>query len=80
MSQVPIKNNILYGAISIGALALFAIRKHMNGGKCDIVKDLKGKVAVVTGANSGIGKETAKGLAKLGCHVIIGARDIQRNE
>jgi len=52
----------------------------MNGGKCDIVKDLKGKVAVVTGANSGIGKETAKGLAKLGCHVIIGARDIQRNE
>lgn len=36
------------------------------------------KVALVTGANKGIGKETARQLAKLGYAVFIGARDMQR--
>lgn len=34
--------------------------------------DLQGKVAVVTGAGSGIGKATAKVLAEAGCRVVIG--------
>jgi NAD(P)-dependent dehydrogenase (short-subunit alcohol dehydrogenase family) len=36
---------------------------------------LEGRVAVVTGANSGIGKETAVELAGMGAHVIIAARN-----
>jgi NAD(P)-dependent dehydrogenase (short-subunit alcohol dehydrogenase family) len=41
---------------------------------------MSGKVAVVTGATGGIGKEIARGLVRLGAHVVIGARDPQRGE
>ena len=37
--------------------------------------DLAGKVAVVTGGNSGIGKEAAVGIARQGAHVVIAARN-----
>ena len=37
--------------------------------------DLNGKTAIITGGNSGIGKETALALVSQGCEVIIGARD-----
>lgn len=36
---------------------------------------LEGKTALVTGANSGIGKETARALYVAGCNVIIGCRN-----
>jgi retinol dehydrogenase-12 len=39
------------------------------------VTDLAGQVAVITGGNSGIGKETAAELAGLGAHVIVAARN-----
>ncbi|HEY8786153.1 MAG TPA: SDR family NAD(P)-dependent oxidoreductase, partial [Candidatus Limnocylindria bacterium] len=39
-----------------------------------------GKVAVVTGATGGIGKEIARGLARAGMTVVIGARSIERGE
>lgn len=41
--------------------------------------DLTGKYAVVTGGNSGIGKETVLELIKLNCNVIIGARDKRKS-
>jgi NAD(P)-dependent dehydrogenase (short-subunit alcohol dehydrogenase family) len=37
-----------------------------------------GKVAFITGANKGIGLETARGLGKLGVAVVIGSRDEAR--
>lgn len=40
--------------------------------------DLTGRTAVVTGANAGIGKETAIGLARLGATVVMTARDRAR--
>lgn len=36
--------------------------------------DMNGKVALVTGASSGIGRETAKAFAARGCRVVLGAR------
>jgi NAD(P)-dependent dehydrogenase (short-subunit alcohol dehydrogenase family) len=41
---------------------------------------MNGKVAVVTGATGGIGKEIARGLVRLGAHVVIGARDLRRGQ
>ena len=45
-----------------------------SGGKPDGF--LKGKVAVITGGNSGIGLETCKALSNAGCRVIMGSRSI----
>ncbi len=38
--------------------------------------DLSGKIAIVTGGNTGIGLETTKALVEAGATVIVGARDL----
>jgi len=40
--------------------------------------DLTGKIAIVTGGNTGIGLETVKTLSKAGATVIVPARDIEK--
>ena len=47
---------------------------------CRIKKDLHGKVAVITGGNAGLGKETINELIKRGCRVIFGARSVDKNK
>ena len=42
--------------------------------------DGKGKVAIVTGAFTGIGRETAKVLASRGCEVVLAGRGKERGE
>ncbi len=39
-----------------------------------------GRVAVITGANSGIGKETAVGLAAMGMTTVLACRDLEKAE
>ena len=40
--------------------------------------DLSGKVCIVTGASSGIGKETAKALYAMGAHVVMACRSEEK--
>lgn len=42
------------------------------------IGDLTGRIALVTGANSGIGYETAQALAAHGAHVILACRDDEK--
>ncbi|KAM9202626.1 retinol dehydrogenase 11 [Dugong dugon] len=56
------------------------IRKMLTSGVCTSTVQLPGKVAVVTGANTGIGKETAKELAQRGARVYLACRDVQKGE
>jgi len=43
-------------------------------------KDLSGTVAVVTGASSGVGYETARAMARHGCRVVLACRSEERAE
>lgn len=67
--------------LSLGVIGLTALaygKSHFNGGVCKIEKNLSGKIVVITGANTGIGKETARSLAKMKATVIFACRDEKR--
>ena len=44
------------------------------------IPDQSGKIAIVTGANSGIGFEAAKALAAKGAHVVMACRNMEKGE
>jgi len=44
------------------------------------IPDLAGKTVIVTGANTGLGKETAKAIAKKNATVILAVRNIEKGE
>ena len=41
---------------------------------------IQGKTCMITGANAGIGKETAKKIAALGAHLIMVCRNPEKGE
>jgi NAD(P)-dependent dehydrogenase (short-subunit alcohol dehydrogenase family) len=44
------------------------------------IPDQSGRTAVITGANTGLGYETAKALAAKGAHVVLAVRNLQKGE
>ncbi|KAH8252494.1 hypothetical protein KR032_000257 [Drosophila birchii] len=63
----------------LGIIAL-CVRLYMQGGKFRKQTDETGKVAIVTGGNTGLGKETVMELARRGATVYMACRDKEKGE
>lgn len=63
----------------IVVFTLYVVRQWAKGGVCKANRDIRGKIILVTGGNSGIGRPTVEELAKRGAIVIFGARDKKKS-
>ena len=76
------KDSALVRTVVVGGLVVSLgyglYRRWVCGNVCTSKASLTGKVAVVTGANSGIGLEAAVGLADRGARVILACRSEEK--
>jgi NAD(P)-dependent dehydrogenase (short-subunit alcohol dehydrogenase family) len=70
----------LFGGALASFISLYLLRQFMAGAVCKSKARLDGKTVIITGANSGIGLETAVDLAKRNARVILACRSVERGE
>ncbi|XP_072360370.1 retinol dehydrogenase 13-like isoform X2 [Scyliorhinus torazame] len=56
------------------------VKDYASGGTCPSKATVSGKTIIITGANTGIGKETARELARRGGRIIMACRDMEKCE
>ena len=65
-------------AAVIGVSSLYFAKKFFRGGVCKLNRDLTGQVVIITGSNTGIGKETARELCRQGANVVLACRSEEK--
>ncbi len=76
MTGVPTKIAAVLGS----AAASYLMLDYFGGGVCYSDASMKGKTVVITGCNTGIGKETARDLSRRGAKVIMACRNLEAAE
>lgn len=68
-------------ACALGSSLIYQVYRYwINGVAYTKNAESQNKVAIITGASSGIGKEVAYGLAKRGLHVVMACRDMKNGQ